>query len=431
MALLDRQTIPHPMTKVSAKANTESLQRLAAYADTRFWPLISPYRYQMFHGGRGSGKSFSITESLILWADVVNDKFLLAREIMNSIADSCHAQMESHIDRLGLRRRFIVNKTSIKNRATGAEFIYKGLRTNINSVKSLDGIGFCFVEEGQAVSDPSWKILLPTIRKGGSRVIIACNPEHEQSFMQQRWIYNPCVNTASVQVNYEHNAYFPKELEDERQYALQLIATAPNEDARLQAQADYDWIWLGHVKRITAAQVIRRVEVKEFVAPRDAEFFYGQDFGFAQDPNATVRCYIQGNDLYIDYEAVGRVEIDELPALILKVPGTDIWPIYADAARPETISHLKHKYDFAISAAQKWAGSVEDGIAFLNQFHRIYVHPRCTTVIQETKDYRYKVDRMSGEVLPILIDKHNHAWDAVRYALWTQIKNRGKDYFSM
>lgn len=434
MQKLDKQTIRDPMTKVSSKANTESLQRLALYADSNFWPLISPYRYQMFHGGRGSGKSFSITESLILWADVIQDRFLLCREHMNSIADSCHALMEEHIDRLDLNRRFIVGKTSIRNRATGSEFIYKGLKTNINSVKSLNGIGFCFVEEGQAVSDGSWKILLPTIRKGGSRVIIACNPEHSESFMQKRWIYNPCHNTASVQVNYDANPYFPLELENERLYALSLVETAPNEDARIQAQADYDWVWKGDVKRIAAAQVIRRAEIKEFVAPEGVEFHYGMDFGFSNDPNALVRCYIdyKNRDLYIDYEAFGRVELDDLPKLMDQVPGVKFHPIYCDAARPETISHLRHKFNYYTGSAEKWQGSVEDGIAFLNQFHRIYIHPRCVQLAAEVKNYRYKVDKMQNDiVLPILIDAHNHGFDALRYALYKQIKNRAKDFFSM
>lgn len=419
------------MTKVSKKANTESLKRLTGYADSRFWPLISPFRYQMFWGGRGSAKSWNCTEGLILWSDIISDRFLLCREIQNSIADSCHSLMEAHIENLNLQKRFLVTKTSIKNRATGSEFIYKGLRTNINSVKSLNGIGFCFVEEGQAVSAPSWKILLPTIRKNGSRIIIACNPEDEDGFMYQRWIKKPCINTASVEVNYMHNPYFPKELEDERLYALMLVETAPNEDARIQAQADYDWIWLGQPKRITASQVIRRVEIKEFEAPWNAEFFFGLDFGFAQDPNALIRCFEKDEglykDLYIDYESVGRVELDELPQLLNIVPKVKDYPIYCDAARPETVSYLKNA-GYHTSSAEKWQGSVEDGIAHLNQYRRIYVHPRCKTVIQETRDYKYKVDKISNEVLPILVDAHNHTWDSTRYALWTKIKKKGKGF---
>lgn len=389
--------------------------------------VFGAQRYFLEYGGRGSGKSYVLTEALILLADMGKHKILCAREIQNSIEDSVHAQLKEHIENLGLQKRFIVTKNSIRNRATGSVIFYRGLRSNVSSVKSLANIDICFVEEAQSVSAASWKVLLPTIRNPGSRFIMACNPEGAEDFLSKRWITNPCPDTVSMRVNWNNNPYFPQELENERQYALSLIATAPNNDAKVQAQADYDWVWEGDFKRITAAQIMRRVEVKEFEAPYGVEFHFGMDFGFAADPNALIRMFIIDRDLYIDYEAVGRCELDELPVLMNTVPGVGQWPIYADCSRPETISHLKAK-EYHITGAQKWQGSVEDGIAFLNQFHRIYVHPRCTTVVHETKAYQYKVDRISGEVLPIPLDKDNHTWDAIRYALWTRIKGGSKSF---
>lgn len=387
--------------------------------------VFGPQRYFLEYGGRGSGKSVGLTEGLVLLADMAKHKILCAREIQNSISDSVHAQLETHIDNLNLKKRFVVTKNAIRNRATGSEFLYRGLRANVSAVKSLADIDICFVEEAQSVSAASWKVLLPTIRNPGSRFIMACNPENEDDFLSKRWIINPCKDTVAKRVNWNDNPYFPQELEDERQYALQLIETAPTEDARIQAQADYDWVWEGHFKRITASQIIRRAVVKEFEAPHYAEFFYGMDFGFANDPNAIVRCYIEGNDLYVDYESGGRVELDDLPALIDVVPGAKNWPIYCDSARPETISHLKNKFLYNTAPAEKWQGSVEDGIAFLNSFLRIYIHPRCVNLIEETKKYKYKVDRISEQVLPVPIDKDNHFVDALRYALYTKIKGAG------
>lgn len=389
--------------------------------------VFGSQRYFLEYGGRGSSKSYSLTEGLILLADMAKHKILCAREIQNSIGDSVHAQLESHIDNLGLQKRFIVTKNAIRNRATGSEFLYRGLRANVSAVKSLADIDICFVEEAQSVSEASWKVLLPTIRNPGSRFIMAANPEDKGDFLSKRWIISPCKDTVAKRVNWNDNPYFPKELEDERQYALSLIATAPNEDARIQAQADYDWVWEGEFKRITAAQIIRRVEVKEFEAPYGVDFMFGMDFGFAQDPNALIRMFVIDRDLYIDYESVGRVELDELPQLMNVIPEVKRWPIYADSSRPETISHLK-PHGYHITSVPKWQGSVEDGIAFLNQFHRIYVHPRCTTVIQESKDYRYKTDRVSGDVLPVPIDANNHTWDAIRYGCVNLIKSGGKSF---
>jgi len=41
---------------------------------------------------------------------------------------------------------------------------------------------------------------------------------------------------------------------------------------------------------------------------------------------------------------------------------------------------------------------------------------------EEFRLYSFKVDRMTGEVLPIIFDKFNHCPDAVRYALDQSIK---------
>ena len=146
------------------------------------------------------------------------------------------------------------------------------------------------------------------------------------------------------------------------------------------------------------------------------------DWGFAQDPTALVRLFVQDGALFVDAEAYGvGVELDELPQLFDSIPTTRKWPVKADAARPETISFMCRK-GFRVSAAKKWAGSVEDGVALLKGFRRIYIHPRCTHAADEFRLYSYKVDKNNGDVLPVIVDAHNHIIDAARYALDGYVK---------
>ena len=129
-----------------------------------------------------------------------------------------------------------------------------------------------------------------------------------------------------------------------------------------------------------------------------------------------VRCSIDGNRLYVDHEsyAVG-CEIVNLPELFMSVPEAEKWPITADSARPETISHMQKNGFPRIRAAIKGAKSLEDGVEWLKSFD-IVVHPRCVHTIDELTLYSYKTDPLTGEVLPMLQDKNNHVIDAVRYA---------------
>jgi phage terminase large subunit len=129
-----------------------------------------------------------------------------------------------------------------------------------------------------------------------------------------------------------------------------------------------------------------------------------------------VRCSIDGNRLYVDYEAY-RIgcEIVNLPELFLTIPEAEKWPSTADSARPETISYMNSHGFSKMTSAIKGAKSVEEGIAFLQSFD-IVVHPRCKHVIDELTLYKYKQDPVTGTVLPILEDKNNHCIDALRYA---------------
>ena len=111
-----------------------------------------------------------------------------------------------------------------------------------------------------------------------------------------------------------------------------------------------------------------------------------------------------------------------MPRFLEKILTAKQWTIYADNARPEIISYLSRN-GFDIKPCDKWKGSVEDGIAYIKGFKQIYVHPRCVNTSKEFRMYSYKVDKRSGEILPVLEDKMNHAIDALRYALNPYIKS--------
>jgi phage terminase large subunit len=108
-------------------------------------------------------------------------------------------------------------------------------------------------------------------------------------------------------------------------------------------------------------------------------------------------------------------EIVNTPELFMQIPEAEKWPIVADSARPETISHMKKNGFQKIMNAVKGAKSVEEGIEFLKNYD-IVVHPRCQHTIDELSLYSYKSDPLTGRILPLLEDKKNHVIDALRYA---------------
>ena len=361
-----------------------------------FKPLFMPSRYKVFYGGRGGAKSWAFAQVLLIEAIQRPIRVLCARELQVSIADSVHKLLADQIAALGLASRYEITRQSIRS-VNGSEFIFKGLRHNATEIKSLEGVDICWVEEGQSVSKESWDLLIPTIRKQGSEIWISFNPGRPDDETYKRFVLEPPDDAVVVKVGYQDNPWFPETLRREMEYC------------RRVSPDDYRHIWEGEPSVLTEAQVFKgRYTVEPFETPSDVRFFHGADWGFANDPTALVRCFIQGDRLFVDQEAYGiGVELDETPQLFDTIDTSRKWPIKADSARPETISFMR-KRGFNIAPAKKWQGSVEDGLAVLKSFAKIVVHPRCRHTAEEFSLYSYKVDKNNGDILPVLVDAWNH-----------------------
>ena len=384
-------------------------------------------RYRVWHGGRGSGKSNNVGKLLVGEARSRKTRILCARQYQNSIEDSVHRELVEAIEDLGVQHEFEITKRSIRHKLTGTDFLFKGFQRSIGEIKSMKGVGICWVEEAQGVGKDVWDILDPTIREPNSEIWITFNPDLEDDATYQMFVVNPSPDAVVCQVNWRDNPWFPPVLERLRQLCL-----ARDPDA-------YDWIWEGRCRKISDAVVFKnRVFVEDFDEPHDIRPLYGLDFGFANDPTAGVRMYIHDECLFITHEAGGiGVEIDDTKSLLCGtlyrdqgLPGIEDWPVKADGARPETISYLSRQ-GLNISAAEKWPGSVEDGISHMKAFKRIVIHPRCKEAATEFRLYSWKVDKKQLDengrpaILPVLNDFFNHYIDAIRYGLDGYIQARG------
>lgn len=369
-------------------------------------------RYVVLYGGRGGAKSWGIAILLLLRAGQERLRVLCTREIQNTIRDSVHKLLADTIYRYGLEEYFTVQNDAITS-CTGSEFIFKGLRHNINDIKSTEGIDICWVEEAQAVSKESWDVLIPTIRKDGSQFFIIFNPHLEDDPTYQGFVKNPREDSVIVNINYTDNPFFPEVLRKEMEY-----------DKRTDYEK-YIHVWLGGFLRHSDALVFKgKFRSEAFETPGDAVFYYGADWGFANDPTVMIRCFVVGNKLYIDHEVYGiGVEIVNLPEFFRAIPGAEKSRIKADSARPETISHMRRNGFPHMIATTKGPKSVEDGIEFMRSFEEIVVHERCRNTLNEFRFYSYKTDKLTGNVLPVLVDKDNHCIDSIRYALEDAMMN--------
>lgn len=377
--------------------------------------LFEAHRYKVLWGGRGKGASWSMARALLIRAAAETARVGCFRELQTSIKDSVHRLLADQIDLLGLRG-FTVTQTEIRHR-NGSFFLFAGLRHNVTKVKSMEGLDVAWVEEAEHVSEASWRVLVPTIRKAGSEIWVSFNPDLETDATSQRFLVHPPPDAWVRKVSADDNPWFPEELAREREH-----------DYRVDPDAAAH-IWGGEYRQASDAQILRgkwrvdRFEPDESWGPP----LQGADFGFAQDPTTLVRSFTDGRRLFVERESykIG-LELDHTVARWeADVPGFAAYVTRADSARPESISYLRRHGAPRIEGVAKWQGSVEDGIAYLRQFDEIVIHERCRHTITEARHYSYKVDERTGDVLPQIVDKHNHTIDPIRYALAPLIRGRG------
>lgn len=391
-------------------------------------PLLAPRRFKLIKGGRGSGKSHEIAEQLV--EDCVADPDLpcvCIREVQRSMRFSSKRLIEAKIRSLGVSHLFRSRDSYIERIGGTGVILFQGMQDHTaDSIKSLEGFKRAWIEEASSISHLSLEYLIPTMREQGAEIWATWNPQKETDAIEQL-----CRNLADdpdaviIHVNYDQNPYLPETLYKE---AMRML--------RIDPEA-YQHVYMGLYNTKSKAQIFNgKYRIDEFTPQEDWDGpYHGIDWGFSQDPTAAVRVWVHANKLYIEREA-GRVglENDDIAEYVSKrIPGIEKYEVRADSARPETISHVKSSGNGPqkraslpkVVAVKKWAGSVEDGISHIRSYDEIVIHPRCTEMIQEAHLYAYKIDKRSGDVLTDIVDKFNHYWDAVRYALGPLIKRAG------
>lgn len=173
-------------------------------------------RYRILYGGRGAGKSHSVARALLCKGVQRKLRVLCAREFQTSIKDSVHKLLVDQIYNLGLQAHYEVTQTTIRG-TNGTEFIFAGIKNNVNGLKSIEGIDYCWVEEANNVTQTSWDILIPTIRKEQSEIWITFNPELPTDETYKRFVIDPPHDAIVQKINWNDNPWFPEVLDLERQ----------------------------------------------------------------------------------------------------------------------------------------------------------------------------------------------------------------------
>jgi len=219
--------------------------KLVRVPDKMAWLLSQQSRFLCAYGGRSSAKSWSFGLYPLVRGVREKLKIVGMRETMNSIKDSSYTMFCDWIAREPyLANHYTVEATRIYG-ANGTEILFKGLKEDTaNRIKSLEGVDICFVDEAQQVSAKSWSVLIPTIRKPGSKFLIAWNPLTDSDPVWQEFCTGKREDVSTVEINYTDNPFCSPE------------TLAEAEACKRSDLRTYNHIWLGKPMDQTDNQLI-------------------------------------------------------------------------------------------------------------------------------------------------------------------------------
>ena len=392
-----------------------------------FCPIYYPYlldyqyRYNVFYGGRASGKTKFIMQKLLIKGLKEKRTILLMRKQTTQLRDSVWKEILQVIDDFHLSQFFTVNKTEFRITCSinGTEFKCLGL-DEPEKIKGFADISDVFLDEVTGFNQEDVELIDGTLRspkfKLPLQMYFSFNPISKANFVYKYFGFDTGItppNTFILKSTYLDNPFLGENVA-ERYEALK-----QRDYRRWQIEALGDFVSLDKL-------VFQNYKVEEFDHTKiNGVLLCGLDYGFVNDISAFVASLLdeENKKIYV-FKIWGDTNKtnDEL-SNIIKSMGFGKSLIIADCAEQKSIEEMKRAGILRIKPSVKGADSIIHGIQKLQQYD-IIIHPSCEGIITEFENYSWQKDKQSGEYINKPIDSFNHYIDALRYSL--QCVNSGK-----
>ena len=385
-----------------------------------FCPIYYPYlldyqyRYNVFYGGRASGKTKFIMQKLLIKGLKEKRTILLMRKQTTQLRDSVWKEILQVIDDFHLSQFFTVNKTEFRITCliNGTEFKCLGL-DEPEKIKGFADISDVFLDEVTGFNQEDVELIDGTLRspkfKLPLQMYFSFNPISKANFVYKYFGFDTGItppNTFILKSTYLDNPFLGENVA-ERYEALK-----QRDYRRWQIEALGDFVSLDKL-------VFQNYKVEEFDHTKiNGTLLCGLDYGFVNDISAFVASLLdeENKKIYV-FKIWGDTNKtnDEL-SNIIKSMGFSKSLIIADCAEQKSIEEMKRAGILRIKPSMKGPDSIIHGIQKLQQYD-IIIHPSCEGIITEFENYSWQKDKQSGEYINKPIDSFNHYIDALRYSL--------------
>lgn len=398
-------------------------------------PIYQPYvedysyRYNVYWGGRGSGKTKFIMQKLMIKGLKEKRLILLMRKETNKLRDSVWKELLEIIEDFKLTPFFTINKTEFRATCNinGTEFKCLGL-DEPEKIKGFAGMSDVFMDEITAFNEEDIELIDGTLRSTGYelplQMYFAFNPISKVNFVYTYFGFDTGITPPDTFIL--HSTYLDNPHLDES-YLKRMDNMKERNYNRWKIEALGEFVTLDKL-------VFQNWKSEEFnYAEIKGQLICGLDFGFINDISAFVASILDEKNkrIYIFKEWGDTGKTNQELAKIIESLGFAKSIIIADSAEKKSIEEIKRAGVNRIRASVKGPDSIMHGIQAL-QNYEIIVHPSCTGIITELENYSWQKDKKTNEYINKPIDAFNHFIDALRYSLQcvqNKLKTLNKDLF--
>lgn len=381
-------------------------------------------------GGYGSSKSYHIAVKLIKKLLEEKRKALVAREVFDTIRDSCYDLLTEVAEAMGVTDYLTFTTHPMQIRfSNGSIIIFKGMDKPAK-LKSLNGVSIAWIEECSEVKYAGFKEILGRLRHPtqSNHIILSTNPVSKSNWVYKHFFQD---NTTKVKI-----------LNDEELYQKRIIVIGNTYYHHSTVDDNY-FVPEGYIKQLDELQLhdpdLYRVARKgrfgingklvfpQFEVIPESDIYEkmkkianpieknGMDFGFVTSYNAVVRMMIDHDNkiLYLYDEYFSRDKTD--PEIAQDI---DKWKdilIKADCAEPKAIRYYKQQ-GFRMKPCKKFKGSRAVYTKKVKRFKRIICSDHCQHIIEELKELTFAVDK-DGEIKEDEFNIDPHTLSAIWYGL--------------
>ena len=385
-----------------------------------FLPVYRPYikdyscRYNVYYGGRGSGKTRFLLDKLLIKGLTEKRTILLMRKVYRKCKDSVWTELKLALDRLKIRQYFDLYEGEYRAvcKLNGTVFKSEGL-DEAEKIKGFSEISDVLLEEATEFSLEDFELIDGTIRSINYnlplQIYCAFNPVSKQNWVFKRFGFDTGIvppNTFILKSTYLDNEYLSQD------YLQRMDDMKRTNPTRWKIEALGDFVTLDKL-------IFQNYKVEDFDYEKvKGQLLVGLDFGFITDPSVIIASLLdeENKKIYIFKEWQGQGYTNQELIKVIESLGFAKSVIIADSAEQKSIEEIKRGGIMKIRAAQKGPDSVIHGLQKLMNYE-IILHPSCEGVLVEFENYSWQKDKHTGEYINKPIDNFNHFCDALRYSL--------------